>query len=63
MHFEFIGFRFHCHSRDLEEFHGIGLNNRENMWTSERGYASEVFKNNEDKYPRPGVGNIKLELY
>lgn len=40
----------------------ISLEEKQNMWTVERGYSSEEFKRDEEMYPRPGVGNQELKI-
>lgn len=40
----------------------ISLEEKQNMWSVERGYSSEEFKRDEEMYPRPGVGNQELKI-
>lgn len=37
-------------------FGNISLEEKQNMWTPEKGYSSEELKRDEEKYPRPGSG-------
>lgn len=46
--------------RGIDEIDGNhSFNEKGNMWNAETGYPSEEFKNDKNRYPRPGIGILR----